>query len=84
MNKPPLLLADEPTGSLDWETADEIASLLLELSVSHGHTLIVVTHDLNLANRFPKCLNIQDINQIRRESARHRPIKSGKREEVMI
>lgn len=73
VNKPPLLLADEPTGSLDWETADEITSLLLELSVAHGHTLIVVTHDLNLARRFPKCLNIHEINRIRRE-----------REEVMI
>lgn len=69
VNEPPLVLADEPTGSLDWETADEIASLLLDLSVAHGHTLIVVTHDLNMANRFPRCLNIQEINRIRRESA---------------
>ncbi|WNS42752.1 ABC transporter ATP-binding protein [Paenibacillus sp. MMS20-IR301] len=67
INHPPLLLADEPTGSLDWETADEISSLLLELSITQGHTLIVVTHDLNMANRFPRCLNIQDINGIRRE-----------------
>lgn len=84
VNKPPLLLADEPTGSLDWETADEITSLLLELSVSHGHTLIVVTHDLNLASRFPKCLDIQDINGIRRESVQRGTIMSGQREEVMI
>ncbi|WP_047171258.1 ABC transporter ATP-binding protein [Paenibacillus sp. FSL R7-0273] len=67
VNQPPLLLADEPTGSLDWETADEISALLLDLSITHGHTLIVVTHDLNMAGRFPHCLNIQDVNTVRRE-----------------
>ncbi|WP_445323347.1 hypothetical protein [Paenibacillus sp. FSL R7-0128] len=78
INHPPLLLADEPTGSLDWETADEISSLLLELSKAHGHTLIVVTHDLNMAERFPRRLNIQDINEVRREVlARQRSSFSG-------
>ncbi|WP_254075541.1 ABC transporter ATP-binding protein [Paenibacillus tritici] len=68
VNHPPLLLADEPTGSLDWETADEISSLLLGLSVTHGYTLIVVTHDLNLAGRFPRCLSIEEFNEVRRET----------------
>lgn len=68
VNHPPLLLADEPTGSLDWETADEISALLLELSRAHGHTLIVVTHDLNMAGRFPQCLNIREVNAVSRDA----------------
>ncbi|MNJ53840.1 ABC transporter ATP-binding protein YtrE [compost metagenome] len=64
INEPPLVLADEPTGSLDWETADEVTGLLLELCRSEQHTLIVVTHDLNMANRFPNCLHIHEINEV--------------------
>lgn len=82
INRPPLLLADEPTGSLDWETADEISSLLLNLSISHGHTLIVVTHDLNMADRFPKGLNIREINKVSRDTAPFQRISSGEREGV--
>jgi len=48
-NKPALLLADEPTGSLDRANADILARLLLELSTEHGSTLIVVTHSEKLA-----------------------------------
>lgn len=84
VNDPPLLLADEPTGSLDWETADEISSLLLDLSVSQGHTLVVVTHDLNMASRFPRCLNIQDVNEVRREPLPGRQLSRGIQEEVTI
>ncbi|GGG00947.1 ABC transporter ATP-binding protein [Paenibacillus albidus] len=84
VNEPPLLLADEPTGSLDWETADGIAELLLELSVSQGHTLLVVTHDLNMASRFPKCLNIQDVNRVRRASAAMQTTGRTTREEVLL
>lgn len=72
INQPPLVLADEPTGSLDWETADEIASLLLGLSNGIRHTLVVVTHDLNLAARFSRCLHIHDMNQIRQPDRSHK------------
>ncbi|KUP25475.1 ABC transporter ATP-binding protein [Paenibacillus sp. DMB5] len=84
VNQPPLLLADEPTGSLDWETADEISALLLELSIAHGHTLIVVTHDLNMAGRFPHCLNIQDVNTVRREAMPLLRHSLGIREEATV
>ncbi|CAM4519169.1 ABC transporter ATP-binding protein [Paenibacillus typhae] len=84
VNQPPLLLADEPTGSLDWETADEISALLLELSIAHGHTLIVVTHDLNMAGRFPHCLNIQDVNTVRREAMPLQRHSSGIREGATV
>lgn len=51
INKPKLLLADEPTGSLDEATAETIANLLVELNHSVGVALIVVTHSLRLAER---------------------------------
>lgn len=65
INQPLLVLADEPTGSLDWESADTIAELLLELSGKQNHTLLVVTHDRNLARRFPKSVDIYDINRLK-------------------
>jgi putative ABC transport system ATP-binding protein len=63
INRPSILLADEPTGSLDWETAGEITDILLSEAVSKHTTLLTVTHDLNLAERFPIRLHIQDINK---------------------
>ncbi|TXK84085.1 ABC transporter ATP-binding protein [Paenibacillus sp. N3.4] len=67
--KPPLILADEPTGSLDWETAGDIMSLLLALCESENLTLLTVTHDLHLADRFPKRVQVQDLNEIHRREA---------------
>ncbi len=49
INRPKLLLADEPTGSLDEQTSQNIAELLVELNKSEHVTLIVVTHSLRLA-----------------------------------
>jgi ABC-type lipoprotein export system ATPase subunit len=54
INKPRLLLADEPTGSLDKDTAETIADLLVELNRSEELALIVVTHSLALAERIGK------------------------------
>ncbi|QUW04006.1 ABC transporter ATP-binding protein [Chloracidobacterium validum] len=48
-NTPPLLLADEPTGNLDERTAAEVLKLLHELQQDHHMTLVIVTHDTNLA-----------------------------------
>ncbi|WP_334073679.1 ABC transporter ATP-binding protein [Paenibacillus sp. A14] len=66
IHEPELVLADEPTGSLDWETADEIGNLLLELCDSQRQTLLVVTHDLNMAERFPVSKHIHEINLMNR------------------
>lgn len=68
IREPELVLADEPTGSLDWETADGIAELLLDLCGSSRHTLLVVTHDLKMAERFPECVHIHEINAVNRKS----------------
>ena len=51
INQPRVVLADEPTGALDGETGNKVAELLLELQKEQGVTLIVVTHDLDLAKR---------------------------------
>lgn len=51
INQPTLLLADEPTGALDEETGEKVTDLLLELQQESGVTLVVVTHDLDLAAR---------------------------------
>ena len=48
---PPLIVADEPTGDLDRESADGILSLLQSLSEEHGKTIVMVTHDPRAAER---------------------------------
>jgi ABC-type lipoprotein export system ATPase subunit len=59
-NEPPLILADEPTGSLDSEAGGQILDLLQELRVAHGLTLLVVTHDLTIAARADRVVRMLD------------------------
>lgn len=60
INKPKLLLADEPTGSLDRENAENLGRLLAELNKEEGAALIVVTHSLTLAENMDKVFRLQD------------------------
>lgn len=60
INNPKLLLADEPTGSLDRASADNLAQLLIELNQEEGVTLIVATHSLDLASRMGRVLELRD------------------------
>ena len=57
---PALLLADEPTGNLDRNTGEEIHQLFIELNREHGSTLLVVTHNLELARLMPRTLVMGD------------------------
>ncbi len=54
INRPQVLFADEPTGNLDRKNADEVLELLLELKDAIGQTLIMVTHDMSIAERADK------------------------------
>tara|TARA_R110000868_G_scaffold282927_2_gene543277 strand:- start:8726 stop:9391 length:666 start_codon:yes stop_codon:yes gene_type:complete len=58
--KPKLLLCDEPTGNLDSANTDIVINLLRELAKQEGSTLIVVTHDLNVAARFSSQVKMRD------------------------
>lgn len=61
MNQPQLLLADEPTGNLDSKTSEEIMDLIMKHSEDRGTTVILVTHDEDLAQDFSnRVLHIQD------------------------
>ncbi|HEY4156290.1 MAG TPA: ATP-binding cassette domain-containing protein, partial [Puia sp.] len=53
LNSPKLILADEPTGNLDPETADEIMQLLFQISKEYGTTVIMATHDYRVVHKFP-------------------------------
>jgi len=59
INQPTLLLADEPTGSLDPQTASSVGELLLQLAAEQNTLLICVTHSRELANRFPRHLQLE-------------------------
>ncbi|MCS6777779.1 MAG: ABC transporter ATP-binding protein [Chloroherpetonaceae bacterium] len=60
INEPRLLLADEPTGSLDRASADNLADLLVELNREEGVALIVITHALSLAERMERVYRIEN------------------------
>jgi ABC-type lipoprotein export system ATPase subunit len=60
INQPQLLLADEPTGSLDHASAQQLGQLLLELNREEGVTLIVVTHARDLARRMGRVFELKE------------------------
>lgn len=57
--KPSVLLADEPTGSLDFRTGEAVAALLMEIHKSHGLTSIFVTHNLSFAKACDRVLELK-------------------------
>jgi len=60
VNDPPLLLCDEPTGNLDQTTGDRIGSLFAELAAERDVMVIVVTHNLDLARRFRRTVELRE------------------------
>lgn len=60
VNKPEIIFADEPTGNLDSKNGDQVMSLLLELTSEDNTTLVVVTHDLEIAKVGDRTLIVRD------------------------
>jgi putative ABC transport system ATP-binding protein len=58
-NQPSILFADEPTGNLDAETGEKVEQLLFELNRELGTTLVIVTHDMELAQKTQKILRLK-------------------------
>lgn len=58
-NKPSILFADEPTGNLDEETGEKVIQLLFDLNKEAGTTLVIISHDLDLANRTQQILRLK-------------------------
>jgi len=60
VNDPAIILADEPTGNLDSRSGEEIMNLLLTLNRERGTTLIIVTHDPDVASRTQRAIHLRD------------------------
>ncbi len=58
-NRPSILFADEPTGNLDEETGEKVIQLLFELNKDAGTTLVIISHDLDLAARTQQILRLK-------------------------
>lgn len=69
IGRPPMLVADEPTSALDATTQESFLDLLFGQVHSQGTTLLMVSHDPRLANRFDRVLMIEEIAQIERRAA---------------
>ncbi len=62
-HRPALLLADEPTGSLDPARAVEVMGLMMSLTEKEGSTLLVISHDLEVVEQFPAKVSIKELNR---------------------
>ena len=60
IHEPKLILADEPTGNLDSKTGEEIINLLLRLNKEKGVTLVIVTHEPEIAKKADRIISIRD------------------------
>ena len=58
-NEPKILFADEPTGNLDEETSDKVVKLIFDLNRESGTTLVLVTHDMDLASKTQRIIRIK-------------------------
>jgi len=81
VNGPQLILADEPTGNLDSSTGNEVMQLLRNLNTESGVTLIVVTHDLEVAAYADRIVHLRDGEVDRIEVSKNTPVKKSQPED---
>lgn len=60
MNKPKIILADEPTGNLDGETGSQVLNILFKMTTQENHSLVIVTHNKDIAMKCDRILKIND------------------------
>jgi putative ABC transport system ATP-binding protein len=72
VNRPALVLADEPTGAVDSQTSDELVALMRRLNRQEGVTIVVVTHDLDLAAQTDRVVRLADGRVVSDERASER------------
>ncbi len=60
VNRPSLVLGDEPTGAVDSETSDQLAAIMRQANREHGVTFVIVTHDLDLAAKTDRIIRLHD------------------------
>jgi ABC-type lipoprotein export system ATPase subunit len=71
VNRPTVLLADEPTGSVDTQTSQELVGLMQWLNREEGVTFVIVTHDLDLAGHTDRMIGLSDGRVVSDELVRH-------------
>jgi putative ABC transport system ATP-binding protein len=69
VKKPPLILADEPTGNLDSRSGEEIISILTTLHNEYNNTLLIITHDTDIARLCQRIIHLKDGQVVSEEAA---------------
>ncbi len=85
-NSPSLLLADEPTGELDSQTADEVLDVFDGVNKELGTSIVIVTHDSNISRKVARVVTIRDgktSTEVRRKVSYQRDIQAREQEEVL-
>ena len=75
-NRPKLVLADEPTGALDANNAQQVLDLIRSLCNEVNASLLLVSHDLNIANQLPRVVTLSELNRVAKKMEPHLHVES--------